>query len=36
MLELAVQINTLYYPLKGPIIMLPLKNFEILPFDHLQ
>ena len=36
MLELSVQINTPCYPLKGPILMLPLKNFEILPFDHLQ
>ena len=36
MLELSVQMDTLSYPLKGPILTLPLKNFEILPFDHLQ
>ena len=36
MLELSVQMDTLCYPLKGPILTLPLKNFEILPFDHLQ
>ena len=36
MLELSVQMDTLRYPLKGPILTLPLKNFEILPFDHLQ